>query len=90
MSGCTQSTITDGAFAHLAGIHTLDMSWCDQATITDAAFAHLAGIHTLNMRDCSQATITDACRARLAQAGIPNLLMWGVVAAATAHWQLAQ
>ena len=34
MSYCRQ--ITDGAFAHLAGIHTLDMRQCKQATITAA------------------------------------------------------
>jgi hypothetical protein len=75
MTFCDQATITDAAFAHLAGIHTLDMSWCRQATITDVAFAHLAGIHTLNMRFCSTASITAACRDRLRRAGIPELSM---------------
>ena len=50
MSFCHQ--ITDVAFSHLAGIHTLNMTWCDQSSITDVAFSHLAGIHTLNMSDC--------------------------------------
>ena len=75
MRFCDQSTITDGAFVHLAGIHTLYMGGCNQATITDGAFAHLAGIHTLNMTYCSQATITPACRTRLQQAGISDLRM---------------
>ena len=65
----------DAAFAHLAGIHTLDMNFCDQATITDGAFVHLAGNHTLNLWGCWQDTVTDACRTRLQAAGIPNLLM---------------
>ena len=49
--GCSQVTITDGAFAHLAGIHTLNMRSCDQATITDACRARLrqAGIPDLRM-----------------------------------------
>ena len=50
--------VTDAAFAHLRGIHTLSMSFCNQASITDAAFAYLRGIHTLHMWDCNQATIT--------------------------------
>ena len=46
MSGCNQVTITDGAFAHLGGIHALSMRGCDQATVTDACRARLqqAGI----------------------------------------------
>jgi hypothetical protein len=57
--------VTDAAFAHLRGIHTLDMSGCNQSTITDAAFAHLAGIQRLSLWACSQATITDAVFAHL-------------------------
>ena len=51
MSWCNQATITDGAFAHLAGIHTLDMGLCTQATITVACRARLqqAGIADLCM-----------------------------------------
>ena len=56
MSWCNQATITDAAFVHLKGIHTLDMSACPQATITDAAFAHLKGIHSLNLFHCDQLT----------------------------------
>ena len=37
MSGCEQ--ITDEAFEHLKGIHTLNMSGCEQ--ITDEEFEHL-------------------------------------------------
>jgi hypothetical protein len=43
MSFCRQATITDGAFAHLRGIHTLNMSGCSQATLTPVGIAHLAG-----------------------------------------------
>ncbi len=57
--------MTDAGFAHLVGIHTLNMGGCDQVTITDAAFTHLAGIHTLNMSGCRQVTITDAAFAHL-------------------------
>ena len=42
------SEITDKAFIHLKGIHTLNMSDCKQ--ITDKAFVHLKGIHTFEMR----------------------------------------
>ena len=58
MGGCKR--VTDEAFVHLRGIHTLNINYCDQVTITDAAFVHLRGIHTLNMNYCKQVTITDA------------------------------
>ena len=58
MSECTE--VTDAAFEHLKGIHTLFMRHCTQATITDAAFEHLKGIHSLVMMHCNQATITGA------------------------------
>jgi len=54
------SLITDMAFVHLNGIHTLNMSFCNQPTITDAAFANLKGIDTLKMIFCNQHTITAA------------------------------
>jgi hypothetical protein len=73
MRGCMG--VTDAAFAHLRGVHTLDMSVCRQATITDAAFAHLRGIHTLDMGGCSQPTITDAAFAHLR--GVHTLNMFG-------------
>ena len=63
ITGCWK--LTNAAFAHLAGIHTLNMSSCDQNTITDAAFSHLTGIHTLAMANCNQNTITDAAFAHL-------------------------
>ena len=56
----SRNDITDAAFEHLPGIHTLHMASCTQPTITDAAFVHLRGIHTLNMSGCWQETITDA------------------------------
>ncbi len=37
----------DAAFAHLEGIHTLNMSHCNQATSTYAVFADLTDIHNL-------------------------------------------
>ena len=70
--------ITDAAFVHLAGIHTLDMSRCVQptttGTCTDAAIVHLAGIRMLRMKECSQPAITDAALASLHGAAIVNLL----------------
>jgi hypothetical protein len=36
MSGCSQPTITDAAFAHLHGIHTLTMQGCRAEAITAA------------------------------------------------------
>ena len=75
MGDCTQATITDAAFAHLAGIPLLFMRGCYQTTITDAAFAHLRGIHMLDMSGCTQATITDAAFGHLA--GVHTLDMRG-------------
>jgi hypothetical protein len=69
MRGCIQ--ITDAAFEHLTGIHTLTMSGCKD--ITDAAFVHLAGIHILNMGGCKG--ITDAALVHLR--GIQLLNMGG-------------
>ena len=63
MGGCNQATITDAAFVHLRGIHTLGMAGCSQVTITDAAFTHLRGIYTLYMAECLQ--ITDAAMEHL-------------------------
>jgi len=59
MSGCDQESITDRAFSHLKGIHTLSMLCCTQTTITDKAFSYLNGIHTLDMRYCNQQYITN-------------------------------
>jgi hypothetical protein len=61
MYGCNQATITDDAFAHLKGIHTLHMYGCNQATITDAAFVHLKGIKNII---CNK-KLQDATRAIL-------------------------
>ena len=66
-------SITDAAFVHLKGIHTLHMVLCFQSAITDAAFVHLKGIHTLNMISCFQDTITDAAFVHLK--GIHTLKM---------------
>lgn len=52
--------LTDAAFEHFEGLHTLILNGCNQRAITDAAFRHLKGIHTLVMRGCNQDTITDA------------------------------
>jgi len=43
---CTQ--ITDNAFRHLTGIHSLNISGCIQ--ITDQAFSHLAGNNALEIQ----------------------------------------
>jgi hypothetical protein len=63
MAGCRG--VTDAAFVHLRGNHTLDMSLCYLRSITDAAFVHLAGIQRLSIWACRQATITDAAFAHL-------------------------
>ena len=68
-------SVTDAAFLHLRGIHTLFMDGCNQATITDAAFVHLREIHTLYMGGCDQATITDSAFIHLR--GINTLDMSG-------------
>ena len=47
-----QATITDAAFVHLRGIHTLFMGGCNQASIAGAAFAHLRGLRELDMGHC--------------------------------------
>ena len=51
MSWCRQ--LTDAAFAHLKGIHTLLMWHCNQPTITGTALAHLKGIKCLVLWGCS-------------------------------------
>jgi len=51
MHGCTQ--LSDAAFEHLKGLHTLTMSACTQSSITEAAFQHLSGLHTLDISGCS-------------------------------------
>ncbi len=60
MHFCRQAGITDAAFAHLAGIHTLQMGRCNQVGITDAAFAHLHGIYALFMTGCGPARVAAA------------------------------
>jgi hypothetical protein len=80
MSNCGQ--LTDAAFEHLKGIHTLLMWHCPQATITDAAFEHLKGIHSLVMSWCTQITITGAGLEHLK--GISRLGMHGCRAEALA------
>ena len=67
MSHCDQNTITDAAFVHLRGIHTLNMDFCHQATITDAICANLRGITYLEADGCSLAVRAFA-RALLPQA----------------------
>lgn len=67
MAHCIQSTITDKAFEHLAGLHTLNMMGCDQSTITNRAVQHLSGLHTLDMTYCYQNTITNGVCAHLSK-----------------------
>ena len=73
MSFC--GLVSDAAFAHLAGVESLNMRLCKQATITNDAFQHLKGIQTLNMIGCNQATITNDAFQYLA--GIQTLYMSG-------------
>ncbi len=65
--------VTDAAFVHLRGIHTLDMTGCDQRFITDAAFAHLAGIQWLSIFGCDQAPLTDAAFVHLRGIQVLNM-----------------
>jgi hypothetical protein len=65
MKYCDQDTITDAAFVHLQGIHSLVMSYCDQDTITGSTFTHLRGIHEFRVGMCSL-TVQDAAAALLA------------------------
>ena len=53
-------TITDAAFVHLHGIHTLYMKVCNQITIADAGFFNLRVFILLkpNAAACS----SDRCR----------------------------
>ena len=67
--------VTDAAFVHLRGIHTLGINRCDQLTITDAAFAHLQGIYILGINRCNQVMNTDAAFVQLR--GIQELYMRG-------------
>jgi hypothetical protein len=57
---CNQPTLSDAAFVHLTGIHTLYIYGCNQSTVTDAAFVHLAGIPTLNMSLCYPSMVAAA------------------------------
>ena len=79
MSLCPQ--LTDAAYAHLQGIHTLLMWHCRQPTITDAALAHLKGIQRLVLYDCS-IPFTEVGLAHLR--GITRLHMYGANAASIA------
>jgi hypothetical protein len=82
--------ITDKAFAHLEGIHTLSMELgfrhnIDTAPskITDKAFIHLKGIHTLNMIFCKK--ITDAAFVHLKGIHTLNMSHCNVTDAALVH-----
>ena len=57
MGYCYQSTITDAAFVHLKGIHSLSLWRCNQ--LTDAVFTHLKVIKRLNIAFCTQLNLTD-------------------------------
>ena len=63
ISGCKE--LTDAAFVHFKGVHTLRMRYLGSG-ISDAAFAHLSGVHTLDMRGCKSPHLTDAALAHLA------------------------
>ena len=79
MSQCWQ--LTDAAFAHLKGIHTLLMLGIHQPTITDAALAHLKGIKCLVLWHCSM-PFTEVGLVHLR--GITRLHMAGANAASIA------
>jgi hypothetical protein len=70
MWGCRQ--ITNAAFVHLHGIHTLRMNGCSQ--ITNDAFEHLKGIRRLNIINCPQ--ITDAAFVHLTLKMIDCMSAW--------------
>src|SRR3989338_1611563 len=57
MSFCHQETITDKAFKHLKGIHTLNISNIN--SIIDKTFEQLEGISSLDISCCNQNTITN-------------------------------
>jgi hypothetical protein len=57
---CNQATITDAAFEHLKGIHSLVMQWCNQASITGTGLEHLKGISRLGMHGSSDEAIAAA------------------------------
>ena len=54
MTGCDQATITDAAFAHLKGIHTLNIRDCNGSLITHAANDYLFGTTNLFYDTCSE------------------------------------
>jgi hypothetical protein len=47
-------SITDADLAHLAGVHTLNLSDCSE--ITDAGLTHLRGLDAVNLDSCSKIT----------------------------------
>ena len=59
--------LTDAAFAHLRGLHTLLMWDCNQAAVSDAAFERLgaARLRVLSLEACDQEGVTGAALARL-------------------------
>ena len=50
--------ITDAAFVHLHGIHTLSMQYCEN--ISNAALIHLVGIKKLETLGCRRLVCMDA------------------------------
>ena len=77
MMQCTQPTITDAAFKHLRGIHTLVMEYCSQATITGATLCFLKGASLIGMSNCSNGAIAAA-----QSLGLPVLTVegkWGAL-----------
>ena len=65
MWGCNHASLSDGAFAHLRGVHTLIMGGYFQPSITGATLSHLRGIRVLYMYDCQPAVIAAARALRL-------------------------
>ena len=57
---CRQPAITDAAFVHLRGVHTLVIEGCNPDTITGTTLAHLKSIHALGMYNCSDEQVATA------------------------------
>jgi Leucine-rich repeat (LRR) protein len=72
VSHIRRKTLTDEAFKHLAGIHTLKMSGCTK--LTGEAFKYIKGVQYLDMSVCDQSTIKDMHFSHLA--GIHTLNMY--------------
>ncbi len=71
MSYCNQAGITDVAFNHLEGIHTLNVSNCDQAGITPALRDRLRATvrNLITLFQTHETTVSAFCRALVPKHG---------------------